>query len=121
MEKQEDGDRCDDEDELTEYVEAMEKEIKSLQVAYEKSRREHMSRVSGLLAQVNALSNELEMVLGQIDELEAIKREQAELTEECARLEEGGVMIPRVWEMVRAVARMEITVCGEKSAEKSAE
>ena len=122
MEKQEGGDeRSNDEDALAESVQAMEKEVKTLQAGYEKSRREHMARVGGLLAEVNALSRELETVLGQIDELEAIRREQAELAEECARLEEGGVMIPRVWAMVRAVSRMEITVSGEKPAAKSVE
>lgn len=120
MEKQEGGDeRSNDEDALAESVQAMEKEVKTLQAGYEKSRREHMARVGGLLAEVNALSRELETVLGQIDELEAIRREQAELAEECARLEEGGVMIPRVWAMVRAVSRMEITVSGEKTRVKS--
>ena len=122
MEKQEGGDEpSNDEDALAESVQAMEKEVKTLQAGYEKSRREHMARVGGLLAEVNALSRELETVLGQIDELEAIRREQAELAEECARLEEGGVMIPRVWAMVRAVSRMEITVSGEKPAAKSVE
>ena len=120
MEKQEGGDeRSNDEDALAESVQAMEKEVKTLQAGYEKSRREHMARVGGLLAEVNALSRELETVLGQIDELEAIRREQAELAEECARLEEGGVMIPRVWTMARAVSRMEITVSGEKTRAKS--
>ena len=120
MEKQEGGDeRSNDEDALAESVQAMEKEVKTLQAGYEKSRREHMARVGGLLAEVNALSRELETVLGQIDELEAIRREQAELAEECARLEEGGVMIPRVWAMVRAVSRMEITVSGEKTRVKA--
>ena len=122
MEKQEGGDeRSNDEDALAESVQAMEKEVKTLQAGYEKSRREHMARVGGLLAEVNALSRELETVLGQIDELEAIRREQAELAEECARLEEGGVMIPRVWAMARAVSRMEITVSGEKPEAKSVE
>ena len=122
MEKQEGGDeRSNDEDALAESVQAMEKEVKTLQAGYEKSRREHMARVGGLLAEVNALSRELETVLGQIDELEAIRREQAELAEECARLEEGGVMIPRVWTMARAVSRMEITVSGEKPEAKSVE
>ncbi|KAM7457148.1 hypothetical protein BLSTO_02093 [Blastocystis sp. subtype 1] len=120
MEKQEGGDEpSNDEDALVESVQAMEKEVKTLQAGYEKSRREHMARVGGLLAEVNALSRELETVLGQIDELEAIRREQAELAEECARLEEGGVMIPRVWAMVRAVSRMEITVSGEKTRVKA--
>ena len=120
MEKQEGGDEpSNDEDALVESVQAMEKEVKTLQAGYEKSRREHMARVGGLLAEVNALSRELETVLGQIDELEAIRREQAELAEECARLEEGGVMIPRVWAMARAVSRMEITVSGEKTRAKS--
>ena len=122
MEKQEGGDeRSNDEDALAESVQAMEKEVKTLQAGYEKSRREHMARVGGLLVEVNALSRELETVLGQIDELEAIRREQAELAEECARLEEGGVMIPRVWAMARAVSRMEITVSGEKPEAKSVE
>ena len=120
MEKEKDEDEATithHEDELESQVVAMEKEVKAIQMETEKSRRDYMARVSNLLVEVNALSGELESVLKKIDELESVKRDQAELMKECERLEEMGVVVPEAWEMAKQVDRMEITVHGSEEKE----
>ena len=120
MEKEKDEDEATithHEDELESQVVAMEKEVKAIQMETEKSRRDYMARVSDLLVEVNALSGELESVLKKIDELESVKRDQAELMKECERLEEMGVVVPEAWEMAKQVDRMEITVHGSEEKE----